>query len=176
VTSFGSGIREAELPPPKSGARKRIASTGLFACVAVVLAATLWPTPLDRGYSESITRVLDVMHRNGIPQWFGYDKLEFSANIGMFVPLGFLLALLLPQRVWWLALVICPALSIAIELTQAQLLTQRFATVSDVIANSLGAVIGATFAVALRAVVHARDETVIARALWDEQNPSSKHP
>jgi glycopeptide antibiotics resistance protein len=174
MTSFELGFQESEQPPPKSGARTLIASTGLLACVAVVLTATLWPTPLDQGYSESINRVLDVLHRNGVPEWFGYDKLEFFANIAMFVPLGFLLALLLPQRVWWLALIICPALSIGIEFTQAQLLTQRFATVADVIANSSGAVIGATFAVALRGVVHARDEAVVARALWAQRQAPSR--
>jgi glycopeptide antibiotics resistance protein len=173
MTSFEFGLQESEHPPPRSGARTLIASTGLFLCVVVVLMATLWPTPLDQGYSESINRVLEVLHRNGVPAWFGYDKLEFSANIAMFVPLGFLLALLLPQRVWWLALIISPALSIGIELTQAQLLTQRFATVSDVIANSSGAVIGATFAVALRGAVHARDETVVARALWEQRHAPS---
>jgi glycopeptide antibiotics resistance protein len=160
-------FREVNGRPPKSRARVSIASVGLLVCVVVVLFATLWPTPLDRGYSESIERVLAVLHRNGIPEWFGYNKLEFSANIAMFVPLGFLLTLLLPQRVWWLALVICPALSVGIETIQLQVLTERFATISDVVANSTGGIVGSIVAVAIRAVVHSRDEAVIARAIWD---------
>lgn len=134
--------------------------------VTVILVATLWPTPLDQGYSAAIQKVLDVVHRNGVPEWFGYNKLEFSANVVMFVPLGFLAALLLPARVWWLALLICPGLSIAIELTQATFLAARFATATDVIANSIGAVIGILVAVILRSIVYERDQKVIAVALW----------
>lgn len=135
-------------------------------CVLVVLCATMWPTPLDQGYGAAIQKVLDVVHRNGVPEWFGYKKLEFSANVVMFIPLGFLVALLLPARVWWLALIICPALSIGIEITQASFLAARFASVTDVVSNSTGAVVGILMAVVLRALVYERDKKVVARALW----------
>ncbi|TFC59923.1 VanZ family protein [Cryobacterium sp. TMB1-7] len=152
--------------PPKSKARTSIGGVLLAAYVVVILFATMWPTPLDQGYGAAIEKVLDVVHRNGVPEWFGYNKLEFSANVVMFVPLGFLAALLLPARVWWLALLICPALSIGIELTQATFLAARFAAATDVISNSIGAVLGILIAVVLRSVVYERDQKVIARALW----------
>lgn len=152
--------------PPKSNARVALASVLLATSVIIVLLATLWPTPLDQGYSAAIQKVLNVVHRNGVPEWFGYNKLEFSANIAMFVPLGFLAALLLPSRVWWLALIIGPGMSIAIEWTQATFLAARFATATDVVSNSIGAVIGIVVAVVLRSVVYERDQKVIARALW----------
>ena len=152
--------------PPKSKARTSIGGVLLVSYVIIILFATMWPTPLDQGYGAAIEKVLDVVHRNGVPQWFGYNKLEFSANVAMFIPLGFLAALLLPARIWWLALLICPALSIAIELTQATFLAARFATVTDVVANSIGAVIGILIAVVLRSVVYERDQKVLARALW----------
>jgi glycopeptide antibiotics resistance protein len=141
----------------------------LVACIAAVLLATMWPTPLDHGYATSIDKFLSVLHRNGVPQWFGYNKLEFFANVVMFIPLGFLVTMLLPGKVWWLALVLCPALSVGIEFAQGALLSARFATVSDVIANSIGAVIGAIFAVLLRAAVHSRDQKLVARILWQNQ-------
>jgi len=72
------------------------------------------------------------------------------------LPAGFLVALLLPARRWWLALLICPAISIGIELTQAIFLSARFATVNDVIANSLGAVLG----VGIYFVVHRTGRTL----------------
>ena len=128
--------------------------------------ATLWPTPLDQGFESSINKLFVVLYRNGVPLWFGYNKLEFTANILMFIPLGFLVSLLLPTRIWWLALFMCPAMSVAIELTQALALSARFATVVDVVANSLGALVGILIAVMLRAVVHDRDQKVTARALW----------
>ncbi|WP_166804791.1 VanZ family protein [Cryobacterium sp. Sr8] len=138
----------------------------LAAYVLLVLAATMWPTPLDQGYAASIDKLLAVLHRNGVPEWFGYHKLEFSANVLMFVPLGFLVTMLLPTWGWWLALLLCPALSVAIEFTQASILTARFATVTDVVANSIGALLGIAVAVALRAIIFHRDEKLIARAIW----------
>jgi len=153
--------------PPKSRVRLHLGLTLVVAYGAVVLLATMWPTPLDQGFESSVTRLLDVLHRNGIPQWFGYNKLEFSANVLMFVPLGFLVSMLLPVRVWWLALLILPGISVGIELTQAFALSARFATVSDVIANSTGGFIGAFLAVALRAAIYERDEKIIARRIWE---------
>ena len=153
--------------PPKSRARLSLGATALCFTAIVILIATMWPTPLDQGYGASIERFLGVLHRNGIPLWFGYNKLEFSANILMFVPVGFLVALLLPVRAWWLALIICPGLSIGIELTQAAFLSARFATPTDVAANSVGALVGITLSTALRAVIFARDQKIIQRALWE---------
>nr|RZI35518.1 hypothetical protein BJQ95_02106 [Cryobacterium sp. SO1] len=153
--------------PPRSRVRQQLGLGLVLAYGLVVVLATMWPTPLDQGFASSINRVLTVLHRNGIPEWFGYSKLEFTANIFMFIPLGFLVSMLLPVRVWWLALLICPGLSVAIELTQAYALSARFATVSDVAANSIGALIGAVFAVLLRAAVYNRDEKMIARRLWE---------
>jgi VanZ family protein len=146
--------------------------TCLALCLALVLAATLSPTPLDQGYRGAVDKLLGVLHRHGVPEWFGYGKLEFSANIAMFIPIGFLVALILPARVWWISLIICPALSISIELTQGALLSARFASGADVAANSIGGVVGILVAILLRAAVYERDEKIIARALW-ERNSSS---
>lgn len=153
--------------PPKSKVRQHLGLSLVLVYGLVVILATMWPTPLDQGFAASINRFLGVLHRNGIPEWFGYNKLEFTANILMFVPLGFLVSMLLPVRVWWLALLICPGISVAIELTQALALSARFATLSDVAANSTGALIGAVVAVVLRAAIYDRDEKIIARRLWE---------
>lgn len=165
-----------EHPPRRSHARLIVAMLGLVLYAAVVLSATMWPTPLDRGYSESIDRVLEVLHRNGVPTWFGYSKFEFTANIAMFFPLGFFLALALPRRVWWVALTLIPLFSGTIELLQAMFLAERFASVFDVIANTLGGYLGAAVALAVRALVRARDETMLARGLWDAGVRSSSPP
>ncbi len=154
------------MAPPPSKLRLGIALALLVTYVGFILVVVLWPTPVDQDYRSSIDRVLAVLHRNGIPQWFGYNKLEFTANIGMFVPLGFLLALVLPARWWWLSLVIAPLFSAGIEFVQGALLSERFSSVLDVVANSIGALIGITIAVIIRALVHARDQKVIARELW----------
>ncbi len=137
-----------------------------------VLVVVLWPTPIDQDYRSAIDKVLRVLHRNGVPEWFGYNKLEFTANIGMFVPLGFLLALVFPARRWWLSLVIAPLFSVAIEATQGHFLSERFSSGWDVLANSIGALIGITVALIVRALVHARDQKVIERAFWEARQPS----
>jgi glycopeptide antibiotics resistance protein len=156
--------------PASSHARQWLAAVLLAAVFGIILLITMWPVPVDRGYSGSIDKVLAVLHRNGVPNWFGYNRLEFTANIIMFIPLGFLVALLLSQRLWWLALIICPAFSVSIELTQAVFLAARFATVSDVISNSIGAFVGIFFALLIRAAVYQRDQKVIARALWQRED------
>ena len=148
-----------------SGFRLAISGILLVFYLGVVLAATMWPTPLDASYESTITRLLDILHRHGVPEWFGYGRLEFSANVAMFVPLGFLLALTLAQRAWWAVLLLIPAFSGLIEYAQGQWLAARFASGWDVVANTLGGYVGAVLAYLVRAVVHARDRLVIAQAL-----------
>jgi len=133
--------------------------------LGVVLTITMWPTQPDQAYALFVDRLLGLLHRNGAPAWFGFSELEFTANIAMFVPLGFLLALTLPERESWLSFPLLPAFSVMIEVTQGLFLPERFATVSDVLANTLGGCIGAVLALGLRAVVHERDRLVIARVL-----------
>ena len=153
--------------PPKSRIRVVSGTILLVLYAGIVLMATMWPTPLDQGYEESIDRLLGVLHRNGIPEWFGYSKLEFTANIAMFVPIGFLVALLLPWRAWWLVFLLVPAFSVGIELLQGAVLASRFSSPMDVVANSLGGVAGAIVAAILRQSVYRRDRIIVARALRD---------
>ena len=129
----------------------------------VVLNITLTPEPVDRGARPTISLVLSAFHRHGLPTWFDYSTIEFSANIVLFLPLGILLVLLLPLRRWWLALLIGPALSIGIELTQLTTFSDRFASIGDVFANSSGVFIGAGLSFALR-LTEARREAERAPA------------
>jgi glycopeptide antibiotics resistance protein len=133
--------------------------------VVVVVLATLTPTAFDDVLQPSLKEMLSALHGKGLPAWFGFNALEFSANILMFIPLAFALSLLMPFRLWWLPLLIGPALSVAIEVAQAVLLSGRTPTVRDVIANSAGAVIGTLIAYWLRRVVRARDRKIVALAL-----------
>ncbi|KUF08077.1 VanZ family protein [Leucobacter sp. G161] len=124
-------------------ARQWVGAVGLGAVLLAALAITLNPTPVERGRSDTVWAFLDMLHRIGIPESFGYLELEFTANIIMFLPLGFFFALLVAERSWWLALAFPLVLSIGIELTQLLVLPERFADISDVIANSLGGWLGA---------------------------------
>ena len=122
---------------------QRIALAGLAVFSAIILAITLWPHPVDQGREGTVERVLGVLHAVGVPAWFGYGELEFSANIIMFVPLGFFVMLALPRRLRWLAFIVPPLASGAVEVTQLIFLEHRFATLLDVLANSIGGWLGA---------------------------------
>lgn len=156
----------ASAAPRRSRARLWLASVGLMTVVAVVVLATLSPTPLDRGYESAIDQLLDTLHMFGVPEWFGYHRLEFSANIAIFVPLGFLIALALPRPGRWLFVLIVPVASASLELTQSLFLAERLASVLDIVANTTGGYIGGILAIMLRAVVARRDQKIVARALW----------
>jgi len=122
-----------------------------------------WPSPIDRPVAGLLTRVIQELHERGVPAFIDYGFIEFSANILLFVPVGLLFGLALPLS-WWAVMLLCgPVVSAGIELAQRQLLAARYATVEDVIANSIGATIGVLVALILRVLVAYRDERVIAR-------------
>ncbi|MFT3888348.1 MAG: VanZ family protein [Arachnia sp.] len=116
--------------------------TGLIVTVVVVLIITLNPTPVDAGRGEELAHLLHVLHSWGLPEWFGYGKLEFTANIVMFLPLGFFVGLLIPVWRAWLGIVALSLFSVTIEAMQFVFLADRVAAVSDVIANSMGGAAG----------------------------------
>lgn len=121
---------------------RRIGAAGFLLCLTAVLAITLNRTTVDEGRGEWVEFALRVLHRVGFPDAFGYAHLEFMANVVMFVPLGVLLALALDPSRRWIAAIALPLFSVGVELFQFFFLPARYATISDVIANSIGAWIG----------------------------------
>jgi VanZ family protein len=117
--------------PEKSRLRIAVGLSILIAYSGLILAVTLSPTQLDVNYQNAVLRLLEVLHRNGIPSWFGYGEVEFLANVGMFIPFGFLVALLLPQRLSILTILIGPGFSAFIENFQREFLSERVASVYD---------------------------------------------
>lgn len=155
--------------PPRSYARLWVSTMLLAIYAAFVLLVTMWPNPKQLEFGGIASRVLRVLHNFGVPEWFGFNKLEFVANIGMFVPLGFLLGLALARKAWWVALFLLPAFSGAIEWTQGVALDERVSTLQDVAANTIGGYIGLLLAMIMRAMIHARDRTKIERELWERR-------
>jgi glycopeptide antibiotics resistance protein len=155
--------------PPKSRLRHALALTVLVAYTVFILVVTLSPTQLDMSVQRLVLRFVDVLHRYGVPTWFDYAEVEFLANIIMFIPFGFMVALLFPVKMAWLAVVVSFLFSTGIEYVQREFLDERIYDVRDIVANTLGGIIGFSIAAFLRAVVHARDKRIIARALWQEK-------
>ena len=116
---------------------------------------TLTPQPISPGDSRQIERVLDALHRRGIAESIDYMRLEFLANIALFVPIGVFLVLLFGVRWWWLAAASCVALTIAIETAQRGI-PGRVSGERDVLSNSIGGLIGVAIAVLLPLPAHLR--------------------
>jgi glycopeptide antibiotics resistance protein len=131
----------------------------LWVSLVYLVALTLiafWPTPVDRGAHGSISSVVLWLHRHGVPAWLNYAAIEFTANIALFVPVGLLVVVLAGAHRWWLGPLVGASISSAIEFGQL-FLPERFATVNDVIANSLGAVLGTVVAVIMLNLVLGRN-------------------
>lgn len=103
--------------------------------LTALLLILLWPTPVTRPFEGPLAQ-LDRMLPGSVA------VLEFACNIILFLPAGALLAVLLPHRLRLLALPIGAAGSALFELTQRLFLKERVADVSDVVANTVGTVLG----------------------------------
>ena len=142
------------MPDPRHETRRRrivVLVLVAVACLAGVLLVGYLPSRVDGGVEPAVRRVLAWLQNLGAPPWVNYDFADFVANIGLFIPIGLVAALLLPWRAWWLAIPIGAALSGLLELGQYLFLPERFASVTDVAANTAGTVIGALIAAAIRA-------------------------
>ncbi|WP_181905682.1 VanZ family protein [Microbacterium bovistercoris] len=127
---------------------RREALLAASACIyAIVLALiAFWPQHVDSAVPSRFWRMLETT----IP-FITYERVEFGANILLFVPLGILLALLLPAR-RWLAVPSAALVSAVIETVQGVFISGRTASILDVVANVIGASIGlAIVAIAYRA-------------------------
>lgn len=100
-----------------------------------------WPTPVDKPVAGSLHRIISWLHLHGIPNFIGYAQSEFTSNILLFVPMGVIAAARTKNA--WLGLGIGFLASCIIEVSQALFLVARFSSALDVLANTLGAAVGA---------------------------------
>jgi len=130
--------------------RSRRFATGLAIAYGVALALVgFWGSPVDAAGGPWLTRALAAAHRHGLPERIGYAAVESLANVVYFVPLGLLVVLLAGARWWWAAIAAGLVVSTCVETGQALFLPARTATVDDVVANGVGAVLGAVVGVLL---------------------------
>lgn len=130
--------------------KQRVARIGWlgFGLTSILVALiTLTPQSDTSAHGTVSAAILTALHQLGVPMSFGEVQWEFTANIIMFTPLGFFLALTLlnaPVTGKRIAarLVGLPLISVFIETTQFLLLPSRYPTWSDIIANSLGGWLG----------------------------------
>jgi glycopeptide antibiotics resistance protein len=129
----------------------------LLAAYVVALALiAFWPTPVDKNLGGGLSTALQWIYDQGGPRWLRYNTVEFFSNVVLFLPIGlFVTALARPGR-WWLALLFGLGATITIELGQHVFLPARFASVFDLLANTLGAALGLLLGLAIRVTLHHR--------------------
>ena len=76
--------------------------------------------------------------------------MEGAANVALFIPIGLLVTQFVSRRRWWLAVATGLTTSVAIEAVQFLLLSERHASLRDVVNNTLGALLGALVALMAR--------------------------
>ena len=128
---------------------QRVATWGLIAYFAMLAAVALWPQPVDRPVAGLLRSTLRWLHRSGVPGWVDYGFLESAANVLLFIPLGFLVTRLAGRGFWWLGTAAGLLTSCAIEAAQFLLLPARYPTAADVLANTVGALLGTLLAALL---------------------------
>ena len=113
---------------------------------------TLTPGSDTPDYYDLAARVLARMQRypelDPLTHRLSVERIEFLANIGLFVPLGVFLLLLVGTRAWWVALMAGIVLTSMIERVQGEI-PGRVSDPRDVAANSIGMFVGIAVAIVL---------------------------
>lgn len=124
------------------GARRplmRRASTWLVVYLVVLAFIGFWPQHIDRPYGSIIRKLIEIV------PLLTYQRLEFGANVLLFVPFGLLLGVML-RRVPHLVVPLGFLASLLIESVQAVALDGRTPAVYDLVANTAGACAGVVLA------------------------------
>ena len=130
----GHGLRR--LPDPQRQRGPRWSALHVWFAVYLVALALIvfWPAHVDSNAGPLLHWVTA-----GLP-WLTYGRIEFLANVVLFVPFGAFLTRLLRRR--YLVPPLALATTIGIELVQSLYGGARTPSVSDVVANFLGALVG----------------------------------
>ncbi|GGD75595.1 VanZ family protein [Microbacterium murale] len=112
---------------------------GLVVYLLIVVAVLVLPV----SYSAIVTAIGDWLRNELGIGGFGTGWIEFATNVLMFAPLGFLLTLLFQHS--WRGVVLAFVFSACAELAQF-VIPSRQPSLRDIVANVLGAALGAFLA------------------------------
>jgi glycopeptide antibiotics resistance protein len=118
---------------------RRIAAVLLVTYVLLVGCIVFWPGSDLNG--RAIEWTTHAFARLVGPHRLSESAVEFAANVLLFIPLTFLGSMLKPG--WWRWVLIAFGLTVGIEVLQMLVLPDRSATVRDVVANTIGGMLGA---------------------------------
>ncbi len=118
--------------------RTHVVARILLAIYAITLTLiAFWPTPVDG--SEFAGRIVGFLIR--VVPGLTYERLEFGANIALFVPFGVLLALVFAGSRYLVVPTILVT-SFTIECIQGLLIPDRTPSLYDILANIAGGCFG----------------------------------
>ena len=136
--------------------RARTAVAAALGTWMVILAITLL-APSAAGPSWLVNTLTPALTRLGLSDTVAAPtRVEFILNVAAFVPLSLLGSALWPRLTWrdWTALGFVA--SFLVEVVQAVALDGRSATHSDVVANTLGMLVGALLGLLARRLLESR--------------------
>ena len=116
-----------------------LGAASFYVLAAIVLVVGPWGWELNR-----LTVALYTALRIDVPiapGWMGPEHFGVLLNVLLFVPAGALLVALTPLP-WWAAVAVAALASATVEIAQA-LWLERVGDWNDLVANTLGAAIGA---------------------------------
>jgi glycopeptide antibiotics resistance protein len=123
-----------------------------FAYLGFLALVTLTPASTQPDYMDLAARVLRRLEQypdlDPMTSRLSVERIEFLANVALFVPLGVFLVLLVGTRHWLVALVAGIILTSMIESAQREI-PGRVSDPRDVAANSIGMFVGVVIAVLL---------------------------
>lgn len=132
--------------------RHPVLSLLTLAYLGFVGLVTLTPASDQPNYAALAARIIARLERYPdlapLTSRLSVERVEFLANIGLFVPLGVFLLLLVGTRLWFVALAAGIVLTSMIENIQRSV-PGRVSDPRDVAANSIGMAIGLGLAVLL---------------------------
>jgi glycopeptide antibiotics resistance protein len=128
--------------------RHPLLSLATVGYLAVVGWITLGPQPINTGNGYWLWRTLRFFSSHESTRWLTYYRVEFLANVGMFVPIGIFFVLLFGRRLWFMSVISGVLLTLVIEFAQ-RFIPGRVSDLRDLVANSLGTVVGVLVALVL---------------------------
>ncbi|WP_411700661.1 VanZ family protein [Conyzicola sp.] len=126
--------------------RHPIVSVVTLAYLGTLAWLTLTPSNAGVRTFSLLQRVARSVQSNVGTEFLTFGRVEFAANVALFVPMGVFVLLLLGRRLWWVGVFAGLLASCWIELAQGVWLSDRVSDPRDLLSNGLGTVVGVLLA------------------------------
>lgn len=147
-------------PDAMSPVSRRVVTSLMIAYLAA-LAVTVF-SPTSRVQSSAVQWMHGNLQGLGVPYWVSASTVEFASNVVLFIPLSLLGSLLWQRWGAWAWTLAGFVTTLTIEAAQMVFLSGRSPTVSDIVANTLGAFCGALLALPVRSRLRRRHDDAAA--------------